>query len=173
MNSDMHLGFLVNSLKYNSLVADGGQYIKNFPAINAVRSTMMKNYRQQLRKYTIIGYSTFCILLSGHSFSFAATHKKGIISHLIVGVLLLGFAFAIFQRYRWALRLAAAICLLVAIFLPAGLFNPFTAGDYMAAGKEPPSVVQTLLWLIPLEALLLAVVFLIDPRKKRTYHEQS
>jgi hypothetical protein len=133
----------------------------------------MKNFRQQLRKYTIIGYSAFCILLSGYSFVFAATHDQGIIRHFIVGALLLGLAFAIFQRYSWALRLAAAICLLVAIFLPAGLFNPFTAGDYMAAGKEPPSVVQTLLWLIPLEALLLAVVFIVDPRKKRTYHEQS
>lgn len=127
---------------------------------------MMKNFRQQLRKYTIIGYSAFCILLSGHSFFFAATHDQGIISHLIFGALLLGLAFAIFRQYRWALRLTAAICLLVAVILPIGVFNPFTAGDYIAVGKAPPSVVQTLLWLIPFEALLLAIVFIIDPREK-------
>jgi dolichyl-phosphate-mannose--protein O-mannosyl transferase len=83
-------------------------------------------------------------------FFFGATHAQGILRNLIFGTLLLGLAFAIFRQYRWALRLAAVICLFVVVFLPIGLFNPFTAGDYMAAGNEPPSVVQTLLWLIPL-----------------------
>ncbi len=134
---------------------------------------MMKNFMPQLRQATIIACSILCVLISAHSFFFAATHAQGILGNLIFGALLLGLAFAIFRQYRWALRLAAAICLLVVVVLPIGLFNPFTAGDYMAAGKEPPSVVQTLLWLIPLEALLLAVVFIVDPRKKRTDHEQS
>ena len=133
----------------------------------------MKNFQTQIRKFTIIGCSCLCVLISARSFFFAATRAQGLLRNLIFGALLLGLAFAIFRQYRWALRLAAAICLLVAVLLPIGLFNPFTAGDYMAAGKEPPSVVQTLLWLIPLEALLLAVVFIIDPRKKRTNHEQS
>jgi hypothetical protein len=134
---------------------------------------MMKNFMLQLRQCTIIGCSFLCVLISARSFFLAATHSQGILRNLIFGTLLLGLAFAIFRQYRWALRLAAAICLLVVIFLPIGLFNPFTAGDYMAAGKEPPSVVQTLLWLIPLEALLLAIVFILDPRKKRTDHEKS
>lgn len=134
---------------------------------------MMKNFMLQLRRYTIIGCSFLCVLISARSFFLAAAHAQDILRNLIFGTLLLGLAFAIFRQYRWALRLAAVICLLVVIFLPIGLFNPFTAGDYMAAGKEPPSVVQTLFWLIPLEALLLAIVFIIDPRKKRTDHEQS
>jgi uncharacterized membrane protein len=133
----------------------------------------MKNFMLQLRRCTIIGCSFLCVLISARSFFLASTHAQGILRNLIFGTLLLGLAFAIFRQYRWALRLAAVICLLVVVFLPIGLFNPFTAGDYMAAGKEPPSVVQTLLWLIPLEALLLAIVFIIDPRKKRTDHEQS
>ena len=134
---------------------------------------MMKNFMPQLRRATIIGCSFLCVIASARSLFFAATRDHGIFLNLIVCVLLLGLAFAIFRQYRWALRLAAAICLLVVVFLPIGLFNPFTAGDYMAAGKEPPSIAQTLLWLIPLEALLLAIVFIIDPRKKRTDHEQS
>lgn len=127
----------------------------------------------QLRWATIIGCSILCALISARSFVFAATHAQGILRNLMFGALLLGLAFAIFRQYRWALRLAAVICLLVVVLLPIGLFNPFTAGDYMAAGKEPPSVVQTLLWLIPLEVFLLAIVFIIDPRKKKPAHEQS
>jgi hypothetical protein len=133
----------------------------------------MKNIRQQFRKATIIGCFAFCVMASVRSFFFATIHNQNIIQNFIVGALLLGLAFAIYRQYRWALRLAAGISLLAAVLLPIGLFNPFTAGDYMAAGKAPPSVVQTLLWLIPLEALLLVIVFIIDPRKERTEHERS
>ena len=137
-----------------------------------VRSIIMKNFRQQLRKATIIGYSILCALASACSFFFAITDSQDLLQNLISGAVFLGLAFAIFQQYRWALRLAAAICLFAAVLLPIGVFNPFTAGDYMVAGEEPPSVVMILLWMIPLEALLLAIVFIIDPRKKRTDHDK-
>jgi hypothetical protein len=127
---------------------------------------MMTNLRDQLRKATAIACSFLCVLASVHSFFIAATRDQGIVINLVFGALVLGLAFPIFRQYHWALRFTAAICLLVAIFLPIGLFNPFTAGDYMVSGKEPTSVVQTLLWLIPLEALLLSIVLIIDPRKK-------
>lgn len=133
----------------------------------------MKIYGQQLRQATIIGCSILCVLASARSFFVAATHNQGMLRNLVFGALLLGLALAIFRQYSWALRLAAAIFLLVAVFLPIGLFSPFTVGEYMAAGKGPPSVILTLLWLIPLEVLLLAIVFIIDPRKKRTDQEQS
>jgi hypothetical protein len=127
----------------------------------------MTNLQAKIRQATIITCSFLCILTSARIFFVAATRDHGIVINLVLGALLLGLAFAIFRQYRWALRFAAAIGLLVAIFLPIGLFNPFTAGDYMAAGKEPHSLVQTLLWLIPLEVLLLSIVFIIDPRKKK------
>jgi uncharacterized membrane protein len=127
-----------------------------------------------IRKTTIIGCSILCVLPAAYNFFFAATHAQSLLfRNLISGVLLLGFAFAIFRQYRWALRLAAAICLFVAFILPISLFNPFIAGDYMAAGKEVPSVMGTLLWLIPLEALLLIIVFIIDPKKTGKDQEQS
>lgn len=131
---------------------------------------MMKNFMPQVRRATIIGCSFLCVIASARSLFFAATRDHGTLLNLVFGSLLLGLSYAIFRQYQWALRFAAAICLLAAILLPIGLFNPFTAGDYMAAGQEPPSVAQTILWLIPLEALLLAIVFIIDPRKKRTDH---
>ena len=66
---------------------------------------------------------------------------------------------------RLVRRLIAACLLLVAIILPAGLFSPFTAGDYLAAGETPPTIAETLMWLLPLEIVLLALVFVIDPKK--------
>jgi len=134
---------------------------------------MMKNIISQLRQAIIIGISFLFALQSARSFFLAATHTQSILSNMIFGTLSLGLAFAIFRQYRWALRGAAFIFLMLAIILPVGLFNPFTAGDYFAAGKLPPSVSHTLIWLIPVEILLFAVVFIIDPKKKRTDDEQS
>ena len=66
---------------------------------------------------------------------------------------------------HWIRRLVAFVILLFAIILPIGLLNPFTAGDYVASGETPPGVLDTLVWLIPLEALILFAVYLIDPKK--------
>ena len=62
-------------------------------------------------------------------------------------------------------RLVAFVILLFAIILPVGILNPYTAGDYLAMGETPPTVIGTLVWLIPVEALLLFAVYLIDPKK--------
>ena len=132
----------------------------------------MKSTMPQIRRITIIGCALFLVLISIHSFFIASTHNQSIIQNIISGALLLGMAFAIYRQYRWALRLTAVILLLVVVFLPVGIFNPFSVGDLMVAGQQPPSVDQTLLWLIPLETLLLAIVFIIDPRKI-TDHEES
>ena len=59
------------------------------------------------------------------------------------------------------------IILIIALVLPLGAFSPFNAGEQILAGGEPPSVAGTLLWLIPVEALLLAVIYLIDPRRSK------
>ncbi|MCB2184514.1 MAG: hypothetical protein KQH63_21025 [Desulfobulbaceae bacterium] len=63
-------------------------------------------------------------------------------------------------------KITAAAVLFTAIILPVGIFSPFTVSDYMAAGAQPPSIGKTLLWLIPLEVLLLGLVFLLDPKKR-------
>ena len=66
---------------------------------------------------------------------------------------------------HWIRRLAAFVILLFAIILPVGILNPFTAGDYLAMGETPPTVTDTLVWLIPVEAIILFAVYLIDPKK--------
>ena len=55
------------------------------------------------------------------------------------------------------------IILIIAMVLPVGAFSPFNAGEQILAGGEIPSVGETLLWLIPLEAILLATVYLLSP----------
>lgn len=56
------------------------------------------------------------------------------------------------------------IILMIVLVLPLGAFSPFTAGEQMLAGGEIPSVGKTILWLIPLEAILLATIYLLNPR---------
>ena len=128
----------------------------------------MNRFMPHIRRLTIIVCSFLFAVGSARYLIFAATRDNGIFTNFLIGVLLLGLAFAIYLKYTWALRTVAAVCLLVVIILPIGLFNPFTAGDYITSGKEPPSIPQTLLWLVPLEALLVSIVFIIDPRKKKT-----
>jgi len=98
----------------------------------------------------------------------AISSEGSIVPASIVAASLLILAYGLFRQYRWALRISAYAFLVIAIILPGGIFNPFTAGDYMAAGKPPPDVKHTLLWLVPVEALLLAAAFILSPGKKET-----
>jgi hypothetical protein len=125
-----------------------------------------KMIRHQLRTYTIFTISAFCLVLSIISLYFAITDADGALIYLIFGILVLGISFAIYKQIKWALRLSAGGCLLLAIVLPVGVFSLFSVGDYMAAGQEVPTVTKTLFWLIPIEALLLGIALLIDPKKE-------
>jgi hypothetical protein len=133
----------------------------------------MKQLRQQLRQVTVILCSLLCVALAVRGFYEASLQKAGSLGSLVIGTLALGLAYAIIKQYRWALRLTAAILLVAAVILPVGVLNPFTAGDYLAAGKEAPLVTETLLWLIPFEILLLVIVFLIDPGRKKPDNDLS
>jgi hypothetical protein len=133
----------------------------------------MKQLRQQLRQVTVILCSLLCAAIAVRGFYEASLQKAGSLGSLVLATLVLGFAYAIIKQYRWALRLTAAILLVAAVILPVGVLNPFTAGDYLAAGKEAPLVTETLLWLVPLEILLLVIVFLIDPGIKKPDNDLS
>lgn len=88
------------------------------------------------------------------------------------GVLtLLGICVAL--QVRMALRIGAAILLVAAFVLPLGVMNPFTAGDYLAQGQEPPSMASILGWLIPVEIFILAVAWLLDLDPRRLAEDES
>jgi len=78
----------------------------------------------------------------------------------------LGLAIGLVRRSRWALRALACLFLFAAIILP-GVFSPFAASDYLAAGREPPAVSAILAWFVPVELLLLTMAFVVDPPNKR------
>jgi len=126
---------------------------------------MTMTIRRRLRYLAIIICSVLCVMGSTRCFFIAAASGPTMMSHLVFGVLLAGLGFSVFRQYRWALRLTAAICLVIAVFLPIGILNPFTAGDDMLADKNPSTVFNTLAWVIPLDALLLAIAYFIDPQK--------
>ena len=93
-------------------------------------------------------------MLFGHGWSLFLFIKAVVEAALAAG-LLLGNLFA--------RRAAALLLLLVAIALPIGYINPFNASDMMAGGGAAPSVASILLWMVPLELLLLFVVWAVDP----------
>ena len=63
----------------------------------------------------------------------------------------------------WPRRIAAALCVCVAIFLTIGEINPFAAMDT----PNPPSLSALLAWIVPTVVGLLATAWLIDPPRQR------
>jgi len=125
----------------------------------------MKLFLKRLRKPTAIGCSLMFVIIAARNIWGAVAYDRDIPTTVIIVTLAIGLAFGLFRQFRWALRSSAAIFLLIAVFLPVGVLNPFTAGDYMGAGIDPPSVARTLVWLVPLEALLLATVYVLDQKE--------
>ena len=108
-------------------------------------------------------------LLLGVRFALSALDSNGsMIITLAIAVFFFILSYGLFKAHRWVLRSSAFMFLMSALVLPIGIFNPFTAGDYLAAGKQPPDVKYTLLWLIPVEILLLAVAYMLDPKRGQT-----
>ncbi len=126
---------------------------------------MADNFTKGLKQTAIIGAALLCAGAATRLVWVAAVYGRNIFTTGILVSLVLGLAYGIIRQHRWALRTAAGVAVLTAMILPVGLFNPFTAGDYIAAGLEPPSVGQTLLWFIPLEVLLLGIAYMLDPKK--------
>lgn len=128
--------------------------------------SLMKDFMPHLRRTAVIVCSILFAILAVRNLVLFAISGYISYENLVIGIFLFGLSYAVFREYRWSLRAAAIICVFLAIILPIGLLNPFTAGDYLASGGDPPSVAPTLLWLVPADMLLLAVAFIVDPKKK-------
>jgi hypothetical protein len=82
---------------------------------------------------------------------------------LFVG-LLLWLAFALARLAPAAMKAAGVLCLLGAVFVPFAVLNPFAVGDYLAQGIDPPTISQTMYWLVPTELFLLLSAYIFDWR---------
>src|SRR5579885_2590164 len=108
-----------------------------------------------LRRRLTLGCGAFLLLLAaidvllmllGPEYALFAVIKDLIVAALGVG-LLLGNTFS--------RRATALLLVLLAIGLPLGYLNPFNASDMMAGQGEAPSVASVMLWMVPLEVVLL------------------
>ena len=106
-------------------------------------------------------YATAC-LLCAVQVTWAA-HYSGVdtVRVLMIG-LLLWLAYGLARLSPLAMKIAGALCLLGAVFLPSAVINPFTAGDLLAQGLEPPTISEALYWLVPTELLLLVSAYIFD-----------
>ena len=60
----------------------------------------------------------------------------------------------------WPRRIVAALCLVIALFLPLGYLNPFAAMDLP---YPPPPVGQILSWMGPTVVTLVLLAWLLNP----------
>ena len=124
----------------------------------------MSNRFAAIRKVTAATCAGVLLVAAAQMlFVCATTHFT--LSGLVLSTLAIIIAVGLLRGSPISHRIAAAICLLSALFLPIAIFNPFAVGDYLAQSKDPPHVASTLLWLIPLELALLGTVFVLDRRK--------
>jgi hypothetical protein len=121
----------------------------------------MKQSVARLRRYVAIAYAALAIFLATRV-SLAGWYRWPSTAHIVLALALCLLAIGLFKGKQAALRVTGAVCLVAAIFLPVGIFNPFAAGDNFALGKEPPSFPGALAWVVPLEIFLLASAYLLD-----------
>ena len=88
--------------------------------------------------------------------------SRGVIGAVVLIGSLMALGFGLLLHQFWARRLTAALCLLVAIFMPFGLINPHAAMEL----ARPPTIGEILAWLVPLVVGLLALAWLIDPPQR-------
>ena len=85
-----------------------------------------------------------------------------------IAVLLVLLAFQLFRCIRSVMRGFSSCLILIAVVLPVGIFNPFLAGDMMAAGQPPPTGSEILMWLVPTEIFLLVTAHFLSRHEPLT-----
>ena len=119
--------------------------------------------RDHIRRYASTGSGALLI-----GYTLRAAYFGAVQEHSMIGTLALLCGFSalglglIWQNF-WARRIAAAVSVGIAIFLPVGYINPFAAMDV----PDPPTLPAILWWMIPTVAGLLTVAWLIDPPRCR------
>ena len=109
-------------------------------------------------------YAAACFLFAARV-TWAAYAFGVNIGRVLFVALLLWMAFSLARLAPAAMKTAGALCLLGSVFLPFAILNPFAAGDYLAQGIEPPTISQTMYWLVPTELFLLASAYIFDWRQ--------
>lgn len=116
------------------------------------------SYSKKLLAYLYAGLA----LLLAIQIVWAAYHYGVNLGRAIFIALLLWWAVSSVRLSPLALKISGALSLLLAVFFPLAILNPFAAGDYLAQGLEPPGVAETMYWLVPLEIFLLAAAYVFD-----------
>jgi hypothetical protein len=96
------------------------------------------------------------------TYNYFACHAS--VAALVLAVPLVGLVLGILKDRPFALRTVSFLCVLTAFILPFGINYPLAVGSHLAQGRQSPTVMTTLLWLVPIEFVLLFVAFLVDPR---------
>ncbi len=125
------------------------------------------NLVRRIAAYLVAGW---CVWRAGDAMFGAFRGQMAPVGATALSIGLLALAIGLLRMNRYARRVAAAFALVVAIFIPIGVFNPFAAMDYPG---EPPDLMSTLAWTIPVVAGLLLLAWLLDPPRNSTMSPRS
>ena len=118
---------------------------------------MSHSHIKNIQQYLTWFYAGLLLFLAVQRFLPILGADISLIS-VLPSVVFVILAFLLIKQIRLARRFTAAICLLIAILLPIGVFNPFAAMD----GIQLPSINTVLLWLIPTEFFALTSAYFLD-----------
>lgn len=122
--------------------------------------------RETCRRYTTLALALLFLLAACLLLKLNFGRHRDLFGTTVLIVALLGVSLGLYRRQRIVLRLASAVFLLVALVLPVGMFNPFTAGDKLTNGMVVAAVAvtpRTLAWIVLLEGVLLALAWCVNP----------
>jgi hypothetical protein len=138
-------------------------------SLAARRSTRLLGVKsiKRFQRFTATVLALLFLLFAGRVLWTVLSLHRSVVGGLVLVSVAASLGVGMLMNRPFALRGGALICVLLALALPIGLFSPFSVGDYLAEGHQPPSVTANLLWMVPLILLLLLTAYIVDPRDSR------
>ncbi len=84
----------------------------------------------------------------------------------VLAILFTASSYGMLRMTAWARGVTVVLLWLLVVLLIVGIFNPFMASDWMAAGGAP-SVATLLAYIIPAEAIIIWMLHILGKYKRR------
>ncbi len=123
-----------------------------------------KDHPISLRIAVILMSILFLLLTIGQLQRYVAS--SGSLLAPSLAILFAAFSYGMLRMTVWARGVAVVLLWLLVVLLIIGIFNPFMASDWMAAGA-PPSVATLLAYIIPAEAAIIWMLHILGKYKRR------
>ena len=123
-----------------------------------------KDHPLSLRVVVIVISALFLLLAVGQLHAWLMSSRSFV--RLLLAFLFAASGYGILRMAMWARWVAVTLLWLCAILFIVGIFNPYTASDWMIAGKSP-SIATLLAFVIPAEVVIFLLLHVLGRYKGR------